>query len=262
LIPALLKNLIRTENLSSLGQLIFAFANSLLLAKRFSDSLEQEEVLTERLTEINFNLDELVLQRTKELEKSNERIEQQKLELEKANQSLRNLSFKDQLTGVWNRRKYDQIVEMEWNRCLRCKRPIALLLVDIDYFKELNDLYGHMAGDECLVKIGEILKSSFKRSSDMVARYGGDEFVVILPETGKEEAMESADMLRRKIEALHVPHAHSTVSDYVTVTIGVTSLIPNKNLSYESLFTFADKALYEKKIDGRNQVKFLSEVTQ
>ena len=207
-------------------------------------------------------MDKLVLERTKDLEKSNERIEQQRLKLEKANQSLRNLSFKDQLTGVWNRRKYDQIVEMEWNRCLRHKRPIALLIVDMDYFKEFNDSYGHMAGDACLVKIGEILKDSFRRSSDMVARYGGDEFVAILPETGKEEAMEMADMLRQKIEALHVPHAHSKASDYMTVTIGVTCLIPDKNLFYESLFRFADKALYEAKIDGRNQVKFLSEITQ
>ncbi len=260
--PVFLKALIRTDNLSSLGQLIFAFTNSLLLAKKFSDSLEQEEVLTARLTEINCNLDELVLQRTKDLEKSNQRIEQQKLELEKANQSLRNLSFKDQLTGVWNRRKYDQIVEMEWRRCLRYKRPIALLLVDMDFFKEFNDSYGHIAGDECLVKLGEILKHTLTRSSDMVARYGGDEFVAILPETGKEEAVDIADMLRRKIEALHVPHAHSTVSGYVTVTIGVTSLIPNKNLSYKNLFRFADKALYEAKIDGRNQVKFLSDVIQ
>lgn len=258
--PVFLRSIIRTGNLSSFGQLFFAFTNSLYLAKSFSISLEQEEVLTAKLTEINYHLDELVLQRTKDLEKSNLQIEQQKLELEKANQSLRHLSFKDQLTGIWNRRKYDHMVEMEWRRCLRYRRPIALLLLDIDYFKEFNDSYGHMAGDECLIRIGEVLKRSLTRASDMAARYGGEEFVIILPEAEKEEAIRIADMLRQKIEALHIPHARSMVSSYVTVTIGVASLVPNFSLSHTDLFMLADKALYEAKNDGRNQVKFFNEL--
>lgn len=257
--PAFLKTLIKTGNLSSVGQFIFAFTNSLLLAKRFSDSLEQEEVLTAKLTEINYNLDELVLQRTKALEMSNEKIEIQKIELEKVNQTLMQLSFKDPLTGVWNRRKYDQTIEMEWRRCLRYERPIALILLDIDYFKGFNDSYGHMAGDECLIKIGEILKNTLSRSSDLVARYGGEEFIVLLPDSGRDEAIKVADMLRQKIESMNIPHEKSLVSNYVTVSIGVTFTVPNINSSYEDLFKVVDRALYLAKDVGRNQVKYLPE---
>jgi diguanylate cyclase (GGDEF)-like protein len=256
--PLFLKTLVRTSNLSSFGQLIFAITNSLLLAKRFSNSLEQEEVMTAKLTEINSNLDELVLQRTKALEESNKKIEYQKLELEKANQVLHQLSLKDSLTGIWNRRKYDQTIKMEWNRCLRYQRSIALILIDIDYFKEFNDCYGHMAGDECLVKIGETLKNCLIRSTDMAVRYGGEEFVVLLTETGNEEAVKIANMLREKIEELRIPHEKSTVSSYVTVSIGVTSTVPHMNSSRNDLFKAADKALYQAKTAGRNQVIFLS----
>ncbi len=255
---ALLKTFIRTGNLSSMGQFIFAFANSLLLAKRFSDSLEQKEVLTAKLTEINCNLDELVLQRTKDLEKSNEKIEHQKLELEKTNRALKRLSYKDPLTRVWNRRKYDETIEMEWHRCLRYKRPIALLLLDIDYFKEFNDSYGHMAGDECLIKIGETLTNSLSRSSDLVARYGGEEFIVLLPDSGEDGAMKIAEMLRLKIESMNIPHEKSLVSNYVTVSVGVTSTVPDNKYSYEDLFKAADRALYLAKDAGRNQVKFIN----
>ena len=257
--PAFLKALIRTGNLSSVGQFIFAFTNSLLLAKSFSDSLEQEEVLSAKLTEINSNLDGLVLQRTMELEKSNEKIEQQKHELEKTNRALEQLSLRDSLTGLWNRRKYDQIIEIEWRRCLRYKKPIALLLMDIDYFKQLNDSYGHIAGDKCLIKIGEMLNNSLCRSSDMVARYGGEEFIVLLPDSEKEDALIVAERLRLKMESMNIPHEKSSVSDYVTVSIGVTSKIPDINSTFEDLLHVADKALYQAKNAGRNQIKFLSE---
>ncbi|MFT4106351.1 MAG: diguanylate cyclase [Lacrimispora sp.] len=256
---AFFKDLLKSNNLASLGQFIFACINSLLIAKRFSDALEQEEIVTSRLTEMNAHLDDLVFQRTKDLAESNRKIEHQNLELEKKNQALQKLSFKDSLTEVWNRRKYDQMIEKEWNRCLRYQRPIALLVLDIDYFKRFNDFYGHMAGDECLVKIGQVLKNSLSRSTDMAARYGGEEFVVLLPETGKEEALEIAAMLRQKIEDLNIPHEKSMVSDYVTVSIGVTSAVPDLNSLYQDLFGVADKALYQAKDAGRNRIKFLSE---
>jgi diguanylate cyclase (GGDEF)-like protein len=257
--PSFLKDIFRIGNLSSAGQFIFAFTNSLLLAKKFSSSLEQEEVMTAKLTEINLNLDELVSQRTKALEDSVEKIKLQKLELKKVNRELLQRSLKDPLTCVWNRRKYDETIKLEWLRCLRYQRPIALILLDIDYFKQLNDTYGHVAGDECLVKIGETLKSSLSRSTDMVARYGGEEFVVLLTETGKEESIKIAEMLRQKIEALNIQNAQSSVCSCVTVSIGVTYTIPNNNFSHNDLFKIADKALYEAKAAGRNQVKFLFE---
>jgi diguanylate cyclase (GGDEF)-like protein len=256
---AFLKTLFRTGNLSSVGQFIFAFANSLLLAKKFFDALEQEEIITVKLTEVNTNLDKIVLHRTEELVESNEKIEQQKLELEKVNRQLQKLSLKDPLTKLWNRRKYDETINLEWNRCLRHQRPIALILLDIDYFKGYNDYYGHLAGDECLTKIGQTIKNSLSRSTDMAARYGGEEFIVILPETEKEEAIKIANMLRQKIEALNIPHEKSPVSSYVTVSIGVASTIPNMNSSHDDLFKVADKALYQAKDAGRNHVKFLSQ---
>ncbi len=256
---AFLKTLFRTGNLSSVGQFIFAFANSLLLAKKFSDTLEQEEIITVKLTEVNTNLDKIVLYRTEALVESNEKIEQQKLELEKANRQLQKLSLKDPLTKLWNRRKYDETINLEWNRCLRHQRPIALVLLDIDYFKEYNDYYGHSAGDECLTKIGQTIKNSLSRSTDMAARYGGEEFIVILPETEKEEAIKIAYMLRQRIKALHIPHEQSPASGFVSVSIGVTFTIPNINSSHEDLFKVVDKALYQAKADGKNQVKFLYE---
>ncbi len=254
----LLKTLFRAGNLSPAGQFVFAFANSLLLAKKFSDSLEQEEIAAAKLTEVNLNLDQTVLERTEALMESNEKIEQQKLELEKANRQLINLSLKDPLTGLWNRRKYDEIINLEWNRCLRYQRPIALILLDIDYFKKYNDCHGHLAGDECLTKIGQTLKHSLSRSTDLSARYGGEEFIVILPEAQKEESLKIADMLRQKIEALYIPHGQSPASSYVTVSIGVAFTVPNIDSSHEALFTVADKALYQATADGRNQVKFLT----
>lgn len=254
-----LQAFLRVGNLTSLGQFVFACTNSLLIAKRFSDSLEQEEIMTARLIEINTHLDELVLQRTKDLAESNKKIEQQNLELEKKNKALKKLSLKDSLTGIWNRRKYEQKIAREWHRCLREQSPIALLFLDIDYFKKFNDFYGHMAGDECLAKIGQVLKNSFVYSTGTVARYGGEEFVVLLTKVGKEEAIKTADLLRQSVEALAIPHEKSSINNYVTVSIGCTSRIPDLNTSYQDLVRVADKALYQAKDAGRNQVKFLEE---
>ncbi len=220
------RSIFRTGNLTSFGQLLFTFTNSLLLAKKFSASLEQEEIITAELTAVNANLDKIVLQRTEALLDSNERIEQQKLELEDVNRQLEKLSAKDPLTKLWNRRKYDESIHLEWNRCLRHQRPLALILMDIDNFKEYNDHYGHLAGDDCLTLIGQAIGSLLSRSTDMAARYGGEEFVVVLSETEKEEAIKVAAMLRHKIEALHIPHGPSPVSAYVTVSVGVTYTIP------------------------------------
>lgn len=256
--PSFIKSLIRTGSLSSFGQLIFAYANSLFLSKQFSDSLVNEKNLTEELLGFNENLDKLVLERTKDLENANKKIGQQKLELEKTNRILNQLSLKDPLTGLWNRRKLSETIEIEWNRSLRYKKPITLLLLDIDYFKQFNDLYGHIEGDKCLTKIGETLKNSFTRSTDLVARYGGEEFIVLLPETEKDEAMKISETLRMKIESLKIPHEKSLVSDWVTVSIGVISAVADYNLSYDDIFEVVDKALYHAKDAGRNQIKYLS----
>jgi len=136
---------------------------------------------------------------------------------------------------------------------------MALLFIDVDYFKNYNDQYGHMAGDECLIKISETLKTSLSRSTDMAVRYGGEEFIVLLSETMKEEANAIGHKLLKSIEDLAIPHSQSLVKNYVTVSIGVSSMIPNTYSLYKDLVKVADKALYHAKSNGRNQVKYLDE---
>lgn len=251
-----LRGIFRTGNLSSVGQLIFVFTNSLVLAKKFTMALEKEEVMSKQLKEVNLHLDQLVLERTGELEKSKKEIENQKLELEKANTALQLISLKDPLTGLWNRRKYDETIELEWRRCLRHKRPLSLMIIDIDNFKTYNDTYGHNKGDDCLVKIARAIGSCFNRAEDLVARYGGEEFVAIMPELAEDHAMRMAELVRNSIEGLKIPHRSLSVGDHVTVSIGVTSGIPEQEKAPIDFFTIADKALYEAKAFGKNQTKF------
>ncbi|WP_373483048.1 diguanylate cyclase [Acetobacterium sp.] len=254
--PPLLLIIFQGDANSSTGQLIFAGLYSLLLAKTFSESLEYRTVMNEKLATMNDNLDELVAQRTRELTVSNEKVAQQNFELEQINHELQRLSLRDPLTELWNRRKYDETIGLEWNRCLRQQRPVSLLFIDVDYFKNYNDLYGHVAGDATLIKIGNTLRTALSRPTDMVVRYGGEEFIVLLSETGKEEAIQNANRLREKVEALAIPHAESVVKDCITVSIGVATLLPDTHSNHEDLVKIADKALYQAKSQGRNQVVF------
>jgi len=176
-------------------------------------------------------------------------------QLEEENQNLRRLSFLDGLTGIANRRHFDEILLNEWNRALRDARPLSLIILDIDFFKNYNDTYGHQTGDDCLKQVAGFLSSSLKRPGDLAARYGGEEFAAILPNTNIEGATVIAEVLRSGIEALRIPHASSPVSAYVTVSAGVASTVPGRNGSPEFLVTTADKALYQAKQGGRNRVK-------
>lgn len=255
--PPLIRMIFQGDANSSTGQLIFACLYSLLLAKNFSESLEYRTVMGEKLIEMNTHLDELVLTRTKDLTESNKKVAQQNLELEQINQELQLLSLNDPLTGLWNRRKYKETVGLEWQRCLNHQKPISLLFIDVDYFKNYNDLYGHAAGDECLVQIGAILKATLARPSDMAVRYGGEEFVVLLSETGKEDALKIARLLLKRIDQLGILHQGSAVKNCITVSIGVASLLPGHHSRHEDLIEIADKALYHAKAKGRNQVVYL-----
>ncbi len=252
-----LRSIFTTGNLSSVGQLIFVFANALVLAQRFSTALEQEEVMTAQLKVLNAGLDELVTERTKALEQSKKEIEQQKLELEEANRVLNLISLKDPLTDLWNRRHYDNVIKLEWNRALRHGTPISLLLLDVDDFKAYNDTYGHQAGDNCLIQVAQIMHSLFNRASDLVARFGGEEFIVALPGLSRDEAMQMAAVLQQTIEEMRLRHEYSSVSPWVTVSIGVTSRIPSRDSTPRDLFLTVDQALYQAKAAGKNQVKFL-----
>lgn len=246
----LLRSIIRTDNLSAVGQLIFVFANSIVLAKRFSNSLEHEENMTQELKEINQNLDYLVKKRTEALDES-------RRELEKANHTLAQIARRDSLTGLWNRRYFDETIEVEWRRCLRHKKSIALMMLDIDFFKEYNDYYGHLAGDDCLIMIAQEVRAIFRRSTDLTTRFGGEEFIIIMPEAEKDEAITMADRVLKRIHELNIPHESSPVISRVSVSIGVTSMVPEHHRSSKELLLMADKALYQAKRAGRNQYKYL-----
>ncbi|MGO8718452.1 MAG: diguanylate cyclase domain-containing protein [Acidobacteriaceae bacterium] len=169
---------------------------------------------------------------------------------------LRDLSIRDGLTGIYNRRHFDEVLLAEWKRSIRTEKPLSLLLIDVDCFKELNDLYGHPEGDECLKKIVEQLLKILRRSSDTLARYGGEEFAAILPETNKENAQLIADAMRVSVEDLKIANEGSKAARVVTVSIGVCSEQAMLCRSAEELLNAADAALYRAKNHGRNCVQF------
>ena len=168
---------------------------------------------------------------------------------------LKELTLIDQLTGVTNRRGYDLTVESEWNRARRTRTPLSLIMLDIDFFKNYNDNYGHPAGDECLKRVAMALNSKIVRAGDVVARYGGEEFVVILPGSNKEAAATLAELLRQAVESLNIEHKVSKATDHVTVSLGVATTATNHDGNYKALLLEADTAMYEAKKAGRNQVK-------
>ena len=170
-------------------------------------------------------------------------------------ETLLRLSLLDGLTGIGNRRNFDDTIKYEWSRALRSSSYLALIMIDVDYFKKYNDNYGHQAGDECLKQVSKAIKSRLRRPGDFVARYGGEEFAVILPNTNLESAKFVADSLREKIEKLKIPHEHSEVCDYITISLGVSAINPNGNYSPENLISSADQSLYKAKQEGRNTVK-------
>lgn len=167
---------------------------------------------------------------------------------------LRTLSMRDGLTGISNRRSFDEALEKEWRRELRHTEPLSLILLDIDFFKRYNDSYGHQAGDTCLKTVAECLAASVQRAGDLVARYGGEEFVVLLPETSLQHAEQVAEQIRQNVLSLAVPHLASDAAQIVTISLGVASLVPQAGLSSQQLLKMADQALYAAKAEGRNRV--------
>lgn len=172
----------------------------------------------------------------------------------KLKQTILQQSLSDGLTGIANRRHFEKQLEAEWNRALRNKRPVSLILADVDCFKNYNDNYGHLAGDDCLKAVAGKMASAVNRSSDLVARYGGEEFVFLLPELSLQKAVELAEIIRFQIENLAMPHQYSAASDIVTISLGVASAVPQKNANSAVLIRDADRALYYAKQNGRNQV--------
>ena len=169
---------------------------------------------------------------------------------------LRNLSLLDGLTGIGNRRRFDQYLEMEWQRCSRNGQPLSLVMGDVDFFKAYNDGYGHGQGDECLRAVARVFGLALRRPADLAARYGGEEFVCVLPETDQEGARIVADQIMAQLEDLALPHRLSPVAPRVTVSVGVaTAARPSLGRSWRSLVDEADRWLYTAKGRGRNRIE-------
>jgi diguanylate cyclase (GGDEF)-like protein len=162
--------------------------------------------------------------------------------------------MEDGLTGLANRRKFDEAIEVEWRRALRNKDYLSTILLDIDHFKAFNDTYGHQSGDECLKKVAECLKKQTRRAGELNARYGGEEFVIVLPGTPIKNALYVAESIRSSIFDMRIPHAGSAVSQYVTISAGVSSTIPVREYNSSALIRKADLELYQAKREGRNRV--------
>jgi diguanylate cyclase (GGDEF)-like protein/PAS domain S-box-containing protein len=176
-------------------------------------------------------------------------------QIRRINQLLQKLSSTDGLTNIANRRTFDTILEKEWRRALRARTPLALILLDIDDFKPYNDTYGHQGGDQALKAIANVLNGAAKREGDLAARYGGEEFALLLPNTDEAGAESVAANILHQVEQLKIPHAGSDISPYVTVSIGVASMIPQPQTTPRQLVDRADQALYMAKREGRNRVR-------
>lgn len=174
-------------------------------------------------------------------------------QLADANRDLQKLASIDGLTQIANRRYFKEILEREWGRLARNRHPLGLLLCDIDFFKQYNDLYGHLAGDRCLQDICQSLRNSIWRSADLVARYGGEEFVLLLPETDAAGTQAVAERVHTAVSNLAIPHRGSRVASIVTLSIGAASIIPHFDDFPNSLIDIADRALYAAKSKGRDR---------
>lgn len=184
-----------------------------------------------------------------------ERIVEMQAQLQKLNAELQALSQRDGLTGLFNRRTYEEKVASQWAISSRAREPVALLMMDVDHFKDYNDYYGHQAGDDCLRAVARTLAETLHRPADLLARYGGEEFIALLPGTDVPGAATVAETLRTAVEHLAIPHARSTVSDAVTISVGVAVTEYTSGISPSDLVREADEALYIAKAHGRNYVK-------
>jgi diguanylate cyclase (GGDEF)-like protein/PAS domain S-box-containing protein len=176
--------------------------------------------------------------------------------LEAANHELKNLANLDGLTGLANRRRFDEILQKEWQRMQRNRTPLSLILADIDFFKRYNDTYGHQHGDECLKAVARAIQVCSKRSSDIAARYGGEEFAVILPNTPLEGAVQIACQIQERVQGLQIEHSQSSIHPYLTISLGAASQFPHQQTTLDNLIGAADAALYRAKASGRDRVEF------
>jgi len=192
-----------------------------------------------------------------DLESLNNELVKKVEEIERANFMLEKLTMVDGLTGIANRRMFDETYKNELRKVLRYHKPLALIMIDIDYFKDYNDGYGHGAGDECLIKIANTLQATMHRKYDFVSRYGGEEFIVILYDIDEKGMLNIAQKLKDGIENLNIPHLYSKVTDHVTISIGCAIMIDSNENDATQLMAVTDEMLYKAKSSGRNKICYM-----
>ncbi len=215
---------------------------------------ELEQRVQERTIELRERNDELTVE-IHERKQALEELRKAKTQLEEANRLLENLSVTDPLTGLANRRRFDQVLAKEFSRRVRSGAELSLIMLDIDHFKAYNDSYGHVSGDICLQRIAQVMAESVSRATDIAARYGGEEFACILPETDLHGAVAIAEKIRLGIQQLAIQHDSSTTADYVTASLGVASVTCKIGMSTSNVIALADNMLYKAKEGGRNRVE-------
>lgn len=232
--------------LQPFGMFIFMLCQSGLMSYRSSRNIARLQETSRELSSAKNALDDYA--QSLEL-----KVDQRTKELQNANQELERISHTDPLTGLWNRRYFDEQLQRLWQSHQRSQHPLAVLMVDIDYFKGINDVYGHLRGDEILKEISDLLVFHLKRPLDLAARYGGEEIVLLLPETAIDKAEQIAERLRQAVFEQDIPHVESHYQR-LTISIGIAAFQPGSLDSPSALLARADAALYEAKMAGRNQV--------
>lgn len=230
------------------------------LGDAFNQMAEHVKTSFRDLEEANKELESRVAHRTVTLEQQMEREQALVDELDAANRKLEQLATVDGVTRIANRIRFDVHLEREWSRVVRERDEFALILCDIDYFKQYNDIHGHVAGDQALRSVAGAIEDAVQRPSDFVARYGGEEFAIILPNTGLEGALRVAEAIHASVTALKLKHPGTDLAGgFLTISLGVAATRPTLGLSPLSLIERADRALYQAKQQGRNRVVHYSE---
>lgn len=228
-----------------------------LTVKEAIRSYHQNKQLQEqnrKLRELNISLEHKVAERTAELQEQVLALQKAQQEILDLNQQLEKLSYLDGLTGIANRRFFDITLEDVWQQACREEYSLGILLIDVDFFKKYNDYYGHPQGDDCLRKIAQTINSIGRCRRDLAARYGGEEFVLLLPQIELEEAYEIAHQLLTAIATLRIPHPLSEVGEYVSISIGLSVVLPREDQSIDHFVEEADQCLYQAKEQGRSQI--------
>jgi diguanylate cyclase (GGDEF)-like protein len=199
----------------------------------------------------------ILRQRVRNLVRQSQLIKNQLNQLQQANQNLQLLANLDSLTKLSNRRGFDDYIEKEWERMSQIKAPLSLIMCDVDFFKNYNDRYLHPNGDKCLIKVAMSMRDTVRRSGDLVARYGGEEFAIVLPNTDALGAVSVGENVRSAIKNLQITHEASAVCPYVTISVGVSTIIPDRENDFQALIHAADRALYQAKSQGRDRVSMI-----